>query len=275
MISLLPLSTGHPPILHVSVQKLHKVASAFSSHSVDWANPCLLVFCWQGWFCDRISSKHLASWTLELDFKNVFSPLPLVGCPGFLCSPGGQIVFFIFNLVNACPRCRDSQRRTLSSLERCRPRESILLLLDPDPWSGLYSNPDPVSFDCRVISDHYAPCFHICLLCFLWPCLFCQGDYCRGAICLLPPANLLLLLPSWLHWTVPRQLPLHKWLMMITCPFWYIYLFIWLIKLVFIKYNDDTLSILISKITNICLIKVVFITSHFLTDNWGMLWWKW
>ena len=138
MISLLPLSTGHPPILHVSVQKLHKVASAFSSHSVDWANPCLLVFCWQGWFCDRISSKHLASWTLELDFKNVFSPLPLVGCPGFLCSPGGQIVFFIFNLVNACPRCRDSQRRTLSSLERCRPRESILLLLDPDPWSGLY-----------------------------------------------------------------------------------------------------------------------------------------
>ena len=145
----------------------------------------------------------------------------------------------------------------------------------PDPWSGLYSNPDRVSFDCRVISDHYAPCFHICLLCFLWPCLFCQGDHCRWAICLLPLANLLLLLPSWLHWTVPRQLPLHKWLMMITCPFWYIYLFIWLIKLVFIKYNDDTLSILISKITNICLIKVVFITSHFLTDNWGMLWWKW
>ena len=177
MISLLPLSTGHPPILHVSVQKLHKLASAFSSHSVDWANPCLLVFCWQGWFCDRISSKHLASWTLELDFKNVFSPLPLAGCPGFLCSPGGQIVFFIFNLVNACPRCRDSQRRTLSSLERCRPRESILLLLDPDPWSGLYSNPDRVSFDCRVISDHYAPCFHICLLCFLWPCLFCQEPY--------------------------------------------------------------------------------------------------
>ena len=135
----------------------------------------------------------------------------------------------------------------------------------------------------------------ICLLWFNIPCLFCQGDHCRGAICLLPLANLLLLLPSWLHWTVPRQLPLHKWLMMITCPFWYIYLFIWLIKLVFIKYNfltsfnssltiilicnamdnDDTLSILISKITYICLIKVVFITSHFLTDNWGMLWWKW
>ena len=61
-----------------------------------------------------------------------------------------------------------------------------------------------------------------------------QGDHCRGAICFLPFGNFLLLLTSRLHSTVPRKLPLCKWII-IACPFWYQHLSIWLMKVIFIK----------------------------------------
>ena len=86
MISLLPLSTGQPPILHVSVQKLDKVVETFSSHSVDWTRPWHLVFCWQWWFLDRICNVvtqafdkwEVGAWPPTCLFFSASCSLPLL-----------------------------------------------------------------------------------------------------------------------------------------------------------------------------------------------------